>query len=330
MKSFEQEQTGPILALPGPQFDHIEIARHGLRIGNFTIKAHPNDLENDTKPDSTEHAALTAFSIWDSSIVLARFIELQARQSVFSFPRHIIELGCGTGIAGIAACAAFYPEAALVLTDLPTTLASVNSTVDKLDERLQDRIRVHSLDWIEISNMDCFQLTESLLSSSSIRMSFFCTAPGDVLEQKAYINEEVSLSAGVEESGTESGKALKRGMRLHERSHYSVNQDKYCKFPFDMVIVSDCVWLESLVGPLVTTIEKLLDLYKEFERSKVLLESFKVLIAHQSRSASVDELFFELLKRRFSVVPIERLDGEPDRGRVELFWAIPKRSIAED
>ena len=86
--------------------------------------------------------------------------------------------------------------------------------------------------------------------------------------------------------------------------------------PWHLIIASDCVWLEHLVEPFVTTLERLITDRSNADRTRVL-------ISHQTRSSRVDELFFGLLKRCFRVTPASLLPGEQDRGKVDIYWLDP-------
>ena len=83
--------------------------------------------------------------------------------------------------------------------------------------------------------------------------------------------------------------------------------------PPGLIVAADCVWLEPLVQPFVACL------------ASVAGPTSRVLMAHQSRSNRVDSLLFGLLGEAFETEPVPRLDGEPDRGRIELLWLRTKR-----
>lgn len=86
-----------------------------------------------------------------------------------------------------------------------------------------------------------------------------------------------------------------------------------------LVIAADCVWLEELVAPLVATLEAATAV------SGGGAPPPPVLLTYQSRSARVDALLFGLLAASFEVEPAEALPGEPDRGKIDVYWLKRRR-----
>lgn len=80
-----------------------------------------------------------------------------------------------------------------------------------------------------------------------------------------------------------------------------------------LVIAADCVWVEDLVAPLVATLEAATQPTREGAAPLVLF-------SYQSRSARVDDLLFKLLENTFKIERAEVLPGEPDRGKIDIYW----------
>lgn len=76
--------------------------------------------------------------------------------------------------------------------------------------------------------------------------------------------------------------------------------------PYQLVVLSDVVWLAPLVQPLLRTLVG------------ATAPGSKVLLAHQCRSARVDEEFFQGLRREFVVEEAPWRRGEASRGRIDL------------
>ena len=103
-----------LLALPGPLFPHVdfrpseagacsEASAHGGESHGgerFLINGAPLVLEENPRVSSDSHVVRTAVSVWDCSLMLAKFVEHHAddfRGKV------VLELGSGQGVVGIAA-----------------------------------------------------------------------------------------------------------------------------------------------------------------------------------------------------------------------------------
>ena len=175
---------------------------------------------------------------------LERLIELNPSWTETLPHPSILELGSGTGIAGLAAAAAL--NIPVTLTDLKEALPALEHNV-KLNPSLAELATVVACDWY---NPDIASLRNANKGNS-----------------------------------------------------------------FGIVIAADCVWVESLVAPLVSTFELVV-------RGAGSAET-RVLLGYQSRSDRVDELLFGLLERSFIIESIEVLDGEPDRGKIDLYWLKP-------
>lgn len=85
--------------------------------------------------------------------------------------------------------------------------------------------------------------------------------------------------------------------------------------PHGLVLLADCVWIEPLVLPLVSTLEAVV---------RMGGPTCRVMMAHQSRSRRVDELLFGALEPNFTIKEVERQAGEPDRGKIDVYWLLPK------
>jgi hypothetical protein len=95
--------------------------------------------------------------------------------------------------------------------------------------------------------------------------------------------------------------------------------------PFGLIVISDCFWLEHLVDDLICVLETIVEHHRGCDANKGEGGvATRVLVAHQSRSRRLDEKVFSTLSRSFRVSAAEMLAGEPDRGKVDLYWAISK------
>jgi len=103
-----------LLALPGPLFPKVdfrpsgagtcsEVLAHGGQFHGgerFLINGAPLFLEENPHVSSDSHVVLTAVSVWDCSLMLAKFVEHHADNFR---GKTVLELGSGQGVVGIAA-----------------------------------------------------------------------------------------------------------------------------------------------------------------------------------------------------------------------------------
>lgn len=102
----------------------------------------------------------TAWSVWDGAVALAKYLESsrhtvpntststelidQACKVTQIKPSRILELGSGTGLAGLAAAAVF--RVPVILTDLPEALPALHRNV-QANQGLASLVTVTACDW---------------------------------------------------------------------------------------------------------------------------------------------------------------------------------------
>ncbi len=213
----------------------------------------------------------TAWAIWDGGVALSLYLDcllktppLWLQNSLAETQQFIIvELGSGTGLAGLATAAAFHEKVVgnlkVVLTDVAEALPALDCNV-AANPLLENVITTTECDWF---NPDVDNLRKLI------------SIDGNYADQKQGIN---------------------------------------------LILAADCVWLEDLVPPFVTTLEKLI--------KNAGSTDTRVLLAYQSRSSRVDDLLFGLLKTSFSIEEAELLVGEQySRGKIEISWLRPLPSM---
>ena len=184
----------------------------------------------------------TGWAVWDGAAAAAKYLEAAASQILTSScpPASILELGSGTGLAGLAAAAAL--RLPTLLTDLPEVLPSLRHNI-AANPALMQLVSAAALDW------------EEPQSSTALRPASSGACPSPLL-----------------------------------------------------VLAADCVWLEDLVQPFVSTLEL------------AVRPGDRALLAYQSRSSRVDQLLFGLLRRRYNVAPAPALPAQPPRGPIDIYW----------
>lgn len=134
------------------------------------------------------HEVSTAFSVWAGSWVLAHYLGLQG--DTLLQPRSILELGAGTGLAGLAAAAAL--RRPTTLTDLSEVLPQLRANVERNATALDDvAVRVAALDWIEARR--CGSLPSDLRGPWDLVLAADCVWSAFLIEPFA---EALSLACG--------------------------------------------------------------------------------------------------------------------------------------
>lgn len=137
------------LLLTGPSWPSLNFDKEQPDIldNRFTIKGKPIFLKREQiGSEETHHAIKTANSIWDCSIVLAKYLEYQDEFKTPEFlnNKSAIELGSGSGLTGIAASML---GANVTVTDVADVLPqlSYNAEINELSE---PQFCVRPFDWL--------------------------------------------------------------------------------------------------------------------------------------------------------------------------------------
>jgi len=117
-----------MLALPWRKYSIHEYSIEGLKINAVET---PNDSRG------------TGLILWDGAFVLGKYLEKRYGQDGLR-GRTVLELGCGTGLAGLSAAA--LGADLVVLTDLEYALENTRANV-AVNPLLSSRIRCCELDW---------------------------------------------------------------------------------------------------------------------------------------------------------------------------------------
>ena len=139
VRSPSPDAPAAMLALPGPLFPRIDFApptpeclasaapdveREAVRGKRFMILGTPMYLEDKPKVSSSSHTVKTSTSVWDCSLMLAKFVE--KHEPEFR-GKTVLELGSGQGVVGIAT--AMCGAHRVILTDVAPALPSIEHNI---------------------------------------------------------------------------------------------------------------------------------------------------------------------------------------------------------
>ena len=132
---------------------NIEKRIHALRLrfdGDFTIDGQPLLLEADPPTVPTKE---TGHRVWDCGIVLAKYVDRTLTRAECS-PLKVVEVGCGTGIGGLALA---LKGADVTLTDLPGVAERTQRSVQlnkPLVHGVGGAVQFRVLDWRQLHDWD--------------------------------------------------------------------------------------------------------------------------------------------------------------------------------
>lgn len=134
----------------------------------------------------------TAWCVWDGSIVLVRYFEADGGV----IPKglcSILELGAGTGLAGICT-AVLFPEAQVCLTDIDDALPALRTNVDINRSRVGHRVSVEACDWTRPSDSIVTKKPWDIVLATDVVWLEELVEPFiDTLARIAKINPECSI-----------------------------------------------------------------------------------------------------------------------------------------
>ncbi len=138
----------PLLAIEGRRFE-FDFARGGFRVGGKPVVVVPPAA---TRSSEAQQDGDTGRTVWDAAVVVAKYLDnLPAGQGQEHGHRNlagkrVLELGAGTGLAGLAAAVL---GAQTVITDLPYCLDSIRANAAATGVVPPGSVTVRELDWLK-------------------------------------------------------------------------------------------------------------------------------------------------------------------------------------
>ncbi|KAF9353839.1 Methyltransferase-like protein 21D [Mortierella sp. NVP85] len=236
--------------------DQITLASREYEFNNPSIDA----LDIDEDPSGLLRGGVGS-TIWDAGIVLAKYFE----RSLAATPAesdtvalNVLELGSGTGVVGLAVArmlSAMKRKGKVVLTDKENVVPLLQRNVDKnKSEGIVIETRV--LDWEIVSGIKAIDTTNP--SSEGAAALPESTASKTTSDASPSIDSITS-------------------------DHQELFDTEW-----DLVILSDCIWIPALYPPLIGTINSI-----------IKTEKTKFLIAFEKRNFSEEMEFFAMLGKTF-------------------------------
>ncbi|KAJ9050431.1 Septin-6 [Entomophthora muscae] len=159
LSDFNEDSKDEFFLINGhPIFTHEKELEHSSLSPDSSPEAHQDNNSHNQNPLNKdfdrEHTTNTSKVVWDSSIVLSKYIEtLVALLKLDLNSKRVLELGAGKGVVGIA-CAIL--GATVTLSDAPEAIPTLSEVVrlNKLNASISSKgciERVVALDWISCS-----------------------------------------------------------------------------------------------------------------------------------------------------------------------------------
>ena len=128
-----------------PALDRKAMLHLDFAAGELQINGAPLIIANQDHKGNDD----TGLAVWDGAVVLAKYIEhLEGQGQCIVRGRRVLELGCGTGLCGIA-CAMMGAQS-VVLSDLEYALRGARRNIELNGNRLHDsaaHVWARELNW---------------------------------------------------------------------------------------------------------------------------------------------------------------------------------------
>ncbi|KAF9198780.1 Methyltransferase-like protein 21D [Haplosporangium sp. Z 27] len=275
--------------------EEITLASREFEFNDYSIEP----LEIDEDPTGLLRGGVGS-TIWDAAIVLSKYLEcsdiLKLTTSLAtpgSPPLNILELGSGTGYVGLVAARILstkgFQGSKVVLTDKDNVVPLLQRNVEKNASAGID-IKPRILDWETVSGIKAkveisSTKTEEDGSSNSAQST------------KTQLNNNNETKSSTATSGT------------------IADVQDLLSIEWDIVILSDCIWVPALYEPLIGTINALIK-----PESKTQL-----LISFEKRNFSEEMEFFALLGKTFRFRDIKPEEQDPNYQSEDIFLFLCQR-----
>ncbi|KAF9112656.1 Methyltransferase-like protein 21D [Mortierella sp. AM989] len=270
--------------------EQITLASREFEFNDYSVEP----LEIDEDPSGLLRGGVGS-TIWDAAIVLAKYLErtnlleltTSPAVSGSSTPVKILELGSGTGIVGLVAARMLstkgYQGSKVTLTDKDNVVPLLHRNIEKNASSGID-IESRVLDWEAVSGI-----------KSKVK-------PSDTTTDN--VANEGNISG-------ESTRSSKDNTTCKSTSTTIADVQDLLAVEWDLVILSDCIWVSALYGSLIGTINAII---KPGSKTRLV-------IAFEKRNFSEEMEFFALLGKtfRFRDIKPEEQDSNYQSEDIYLF-----------
>ncbi|GJJ69346.1 hypothetical protein EMPS_01692 [Entomortierella parvispora] len=252
-------------------------------------------------------------TIWDAAIVLAKYLErsplIPSSTSTATVPPpfRVLELGAGTGIVGLAVARLMQSRkipGQVVLTDKENVLPLLQKNVDK-NPCPDVQLTAEELDWVAVSGiparLDPEDSTEGEQGETKEEADPQLLKP--TADSNLPLPTENATKSDMPSSSTASSAAE------------ATSASKLLNVAWDMVLLSDCIWISGLYEPLLGTLNLILPVGSKGQ----------LVIAFEKRKFNEEMEFFASLGKTFRFRDIKPEEQDPTWQSEDIYLFVCQR-----
>ncbi|KAG0053048.1 hypothetical protein BGZ83_001753 [Gryganskiella cystojenkinii] len=256
-------------------------------------------------------------TIWDAAIVLAKYLERSpllptTPPSSTAKPFNVLELGAGTGIVGLAVARLMQSRkipGRVVLTDKENVLPLLQKNIEK-NPCPDVKVSAQELDWVQVSGIP------ATIEPAATESEEEATESAHNLAQTSAPPQN-SKSAPVAADATLSPVAAHATNITSSSSSTSTSVSDLLNVEWDLVLLSDCIWISGLYPPLLGTLNKIL--------SPDPKKTEQLVICFEKRKFNEEMEFFASLGKTFRFHDIKPEDQDPTWQSEDIFLFVCQR-----
>ena len=258
-------------------------------------------------------------TIWDAAIVLAKYLERSplipstTPSPPSPQPFRVLELGAGTGIVGLAVARLMQSRkipGEVVLTDKENVLPILQKNVDE-NPCPGVQLTAEQLDWVAVSGIPAILDPEDPTEGESNegKQEADPQLPKPAADSNVPPSTENATKSHISSSSTSAATTASAGETSAATTSELLNVE------WDMVLLSDCIWISGLYEPLLGTLNLILP-----PGSKGQL-----MIVFEKRKFNEEMEFFASLGKSFRFRDIKPEEQDPTWQSEDIFLFVCQR-----